>query len=34
MTGVYTAGVGLKGPALKRFPDIKKRKKKRKKKKK
>ena len=23
-TGVYFAGVGLKGPALERFPDIKK----------
>jgi hypothetical protein len=27
-TGVYSAGVGPKCPALKRFPDIKKRKKK------
>jgi hypothetical protein len=26
-TGVYSAGVGPKGPALKRFPDIKKEKK-------
>jgi hypothetical protein len=28
-TGVYSAGVGPKGPALERFPDIKKKKKKR-----
>jgi hypothetical protein len=33
-TGVYSAGVGLKGPALERFLDIKKKKKKKEKEKK